>query len=147
MKTVDGGLLGEPSRLERHRLAFIARGRKGGYLRVSELDRDDMMALSAEVFSWFGRKRDLGEGEPDPYQTYLEVLTDWGIICPHPEELRSPGGSGVAHDVDRTPYRSFTCGMCGCPALSEGPWSPGRGMVGPSSHGTTTPQRDPRAEP
>lgn len=121
----------KPTRLERHRIAFISRKRRGAYLRVFDLTTDEMADLSDQVFSWFSRKRELTPGtETDPHQTYLEVLTDWGIICPHPEDMRSPGGSGVAHDAGQTSVRWLRCLMCGCTFLIEGPWVDGRVMVG-----------------
>lgn len=89
-----------PTKLELHRLKYQATGGKHRLLAWSDLTDDERRTVSRDIFLAL---RSHGQ-DRDYYEIYLEVLMEWGIMCPHPNHLKTY--------IDR-PHLHFRCSMCG----------------------------------
>ncbi len=64
--------------------------------------------VNRDVFS------NIRSSDGDPYVVYANVLSSWGIMCPHPQTRRLYGGyrrHRVAQPVSR--YFWYECECCG----------------------------------
>jgi hypothetical protein len=98
-----------PSRLEIHRLKFHQNGRRGPLVRYSELDAYEKELIQKELLQDVRVKRIDFTGDMDEEifdQVYLEVLSNWGVACPHPFGSIE-GGLHAPH-----------CRACGCSVIS-----------------------------
>lgn len=103
-----------PTRLELHRLRFHRDGGRGEFLSYDDLDLAERHILSQEVFTTIyldGRKR-------DPYIICAEVFASWGVMCPHPLEVRLYGGTEKKPFGSGT-HRWYLCKACGCSTRNE----------------------------
>lgn len=101
----------KPSKIERHRLKFHASGKKQDLLiEFDSLDRKDKQIIARDILHRLNV-----EESTDRYKKYIESLHDWGIACPHPEQLRK--------EKDRW----FSCSGCDCIVMKQqnGPFSEG----------------------
>lgn len=83
-----------PTRLELHKLVHHRDERKGQLLLLEDLDYFEHEIIIKEIF---------GENitVEDPYPRYATVLSEWGVMCPHPAKKRTSGTG---------PW--FHCGCC-----------------------------------
>lgn len=105
---------GGVSRLVSHRNAFL--GSKvpmtGPLLRYADLNGAEQSLIRSD---FIGR----GSGPIDP-GLYLEVMHSWGVMCPHPRELRLYEGlyrSVKPMGFDESPW--FACGICECIVINR----------------------------
>lgn len=103
---------GTPLRLELHRLKYVQSGRRGPLLILADLDAAEKDFLQREVGKDV-RVRTLNWTDPADESifdgAYIDLLAEWGIMCPHPVTAIS------ALDVPNRPgQRAFNCRMCGC---------------------------------
>jgi hypothetical protein len=99
------------TRLERHRESFALSGGIGELLRVEDLTPDELTIVNR---TFFERIREIAaEDLQGIYAAYLLTLHEWGVMCPHPRELRRYDGwrrSDVP--VPSTESRWYECGLC-----------------------------------
>ena len=89
-----------PTRLEVHRLKFHQAKRKGPLMTFAELTPAEARLVMNDVFSAMV----LSGSRVGPYGVYNEVLSKWGIVCPHPASQRRGHEEG-GH---------FRCESCRC---------------------------------
>jgi hypothetical protein len=70
-----------PTRLELHRLRYHKENHRLPLLPMSSLDTIEKLLISKDFFSRLFFERRLSH----PYEVYGEVLSSWGIMCPHPQ--------------------------------------------------------------
>lgn len=103
---------GKPTRLERHRLKFINNNRIGELLRLCDLEPEEKKLVQSEVVqdarvAGIDFSQDGDEFKFD--KVYLEVLTEWGVMCPHPVSSIEKSHSS----------RAVKCGVCGCLLIGD----------------------------
>lgn len=103
-----------PTRLDMHRAKRTQMGLMGPLLRIDELSSVEQQIISDEVFKKI-RRRKL---EEDHFSIYLEVLNEWGIICPHPIEKRLYVGR-YRSKMPTASYSWFKCEACSCLTVNE----------------------------
>jgi len=87
------------------------RERRGGLLKIEDIEKNDIALLVSEIFK--GSRH-----SSDRYQVWLEVFTEYGIICPHPQHKLLYEGKFKSL-VPTSEYRWFNCEMCGCSVFNE----------------------------
>ena len=96
---------GTPLRLELHRLKFHQNGKRGPLLNYPDLFPEEKQLLQEELLKDVRIKRIDFTGNMDEAvydHIYVQVLSDWGVACPH---------SFYAIYVEHgTPH----CSVCGC---------------------------------
>ena len=102
---------GTPTRLEVHRLKWHQNGRRGPMLSYAELDGVEKEILQKELLQdvrikWIDFTGDMDEQIYD--QVYLEVLSSWGVACPHPTSA-----------LKRSEH-ALLCSTCGCDIIVPG---------------------------
>jgi hypothetical protein len=101
-----------PTRLELHRLKFQQSKGKEQLLLWDELTDAELGLISRDFFSRsLFTKRQL-----DPYSAYADVLSSWGVMCPHPPDRRQT----VEMKRDTFIGRFFVCGCCGSRIMDIG---------------------------
>jgi hypothetical protein len=103
-----------PTRLERHKLIYHRNGKKGPLLSREQLSPEELALISSDFFAEV--RRNPGS---DPYAIYSQVISDWGVMCHHPESCRV--------NVSEA-RRWFYCKSCGCEAFGVPRW-PGRTII------------------
>ena len=88
----------KPTRLELHRLKYHKENHRVPLLSMSSLDPVEKLLVSKDFFSRLFLQRRINQ----PYEVYAEVLSSWGIMCPHPQ-------LGKDH----------VCGCCGSRVLDQ----------------------------
>lgn len=82
------------TKLEAHREFFQSNHGRGPLLRLEDLDVADYELLNKDFLV-----RAKGSTEPSLdsiYAVYLQVLTSWGVICPHPLGYRTFNDKGTS---------------------------------------------------
>jgi hypothetical protein len=99
------------TRLEQHRESFTLAGGVGELLRVDDL-HDDELAIINRTF--FERIREIAPDDLSGiYAAYLQTLHEWGVMCPHPRELRLYDGWRKSDvPLPSTESRWYECGLC-----------------------------------
>lgn len=102
-----------PTRLDVHRLLYHWLGRKTSLLQFDSLDEEEKKTISNAVFTNMYLNRDA-----DKYAVYAETLSDWGVMCPHPQHMRvyPDGSSSHFHDFSQ---RWFSCRVCNCTVFTD----------------------------
>lgn len=107
----------KPTRLELHRAKFHKDGKKAPMLPVAVLDQEENTLIANDLMSRLRALSATQEPTPDlHYKTYAEVLSDWGVMCPHPTDKRLYDGSKIFTETDM--FRWFDCTMCGCAVIN-----------------------------
>jgi hypothetical protein len=88
-----------PTRLELHRLRYRKEGHKIPLLDMSALDPIEKVLVSNDFFSRLFLERRISH----PYEVYGEVLSSWGLMCPHPQPVR----------------KDSVCGCCGAQVIRD----------------------------
>lgn len=96
-----------PTRLELHRLKYHKEGMKVSLLTMDELEPEEHSQLSADFFQTV--RKNPGR---DPYEVYVEVMADWGVMCHHPQSRRLYEGN-LKFDYPNSSYRWYLCTCCG----------------------------------
>lgn len=79
---------------------------KGELLQYYELDEDDRSRISADFFSALKRSP-----ASDHYELFSEVLSAWGVMCPHPQDKRLyVGKERLILHTDK--HKWFYCECC-----------------------------------
>jgi hypothetical protein len=93
---------GTPTRLELHRLKHLQANRRGPLLTVHELSDEEKEILNSELMQDVRVQRLGAIREKESTEiwdaAYLDVLSEFGVMCPHP----------IASVDDRG------CSLCGC---------------------------------
>jgi hypothetical protein len=93
---------GTPTRLELHRLKHLQANRRGPLLTIHELSDEEKEILNVELMKDVRVQRlgSIHEKESTAIwdAAYLDVLSEFGVMCPHP----------IASIDDRG------CDLCGC---------------------------------
>lgn len=84
---------------------------KGPMLKMSDLDPFEKQIVSDDFFSRRQDGKDMGKN-------YLEVLSSWGIICPHPQDRRLYEGS-IRSEHHESNRHWFICEMCECHVIND----------------------------
>jgi hypothetical protein len=96
----------KPTRLELHRLKYLKEERKMTLLQQGELDPEEHEQLSAAFFSAVRNNPGV-----DPYKVYVGIMSEWGIMCHHPQSKRMYEGTERSEfHTDR--YKWFFCECC-----------------------------------
>lgn len=101
-----------PTRLELHRLKFRQAEGKQAMLLWDELTDAELSLISRDFFS----RSFLVQRQSDPYSVYSDVLSSWGVMCPHPTEKRTV----VQMKKDVYIGRFSICGCCGSRVMDVG---------------------------
>ncbi len=106
------------TRLERHRQVFVESKFVGQLLRIDDLDPVEIELLNAEFFDRCRRRgvTDLSE----IYQAYIETLHSWGVMCPHPQHLRTY--EGLYRSMAPPSFSDsawFNCDLCGAGVINR----------------------------
>lgn len=100
MRTSDASL-----RLEANRLKFIKNGRRGPLLPFHELTDAEKQFLIEELTRDVSARR-LNVSDPADERVFdrmlLDILNDWGVMCPHPVKSAEETTHG------------YHCHTCGC---------------------------------
>lgn len=101
-----------PTRLELHRLKFHQAEGKQPLLLWDELTDSELSLISRDFFSraLYARR------QADPYSVYSDVLSSWGVMCPHPADRRET----VQIKKDTSVGRFFICKCCGSRIMDSG---------------------------
>lgn len=70
------------TRLEVHREQFRKEKKIGGLIRLEELDHEEMALINASVIKHL--RLSPAEDLDGFYDSYVQTLHNWGIMCPHP---------------------------------------------------------------
>lgn len=89
-----------PTRLELHRLRYHKENHRLPLLPLDTLDTFEKLLISRDFFSRLFIERRITH----PYEVYGEVLSSWGIMCPHPQL-----------------GKDSVCGCCGSRVLNSRP--------------------------
>lgn len=96
-------------RLEAHRLKFIHNGRRGHLLPFHELNENEKQFFIEELTRDVSARRLKVDHEADERLfdvMLLNILNDWGIMCPHPRT-----------SVQETAH-GYSCQTCGCDIIT-----------------------------
>jgi len=99
--------------LKSHLRKFKKLNGKCELLKFTDLDAADRERVASAVFSAIGASKN----KKDKYKVYLSVLTKYGIICTHPQSMRSYDGYMSLALLDN--YRWYKCKMCDCAVVNE----------------------------
>ena len=102
-----------PTRLELHRLKYQHDGRRGPLLTVDSLEPEERDILSAAVFAAMQQNQGA-----DKHVVYVDVLSQWGVMCSHPQHGRLYVGS-VKSSVPMPNLKWYTCDYCGGYVINE----------------------------
>ncbi len=97
---------GPPTRLELHRLKYNQNGRRGPLLTIRDLDDQEKEIINREVLQDVRVKRIDFTGDMDEQifdEVQMSVLSEYGVMCPHPEYSLSP-----------SKVHGSRCNVCGC---------------------------------
>jgi len=96
-----------PTRLEVHRLKYRAAEGKHPLIPWKDLSDFEKGQFSTAFFqSMF-----LDKQRRDPYAVYAEELSNWGIMCPHPQHKRLYAGL-VRSEAPVGSHRWYLCECC-----------------------------------
>jgi len=111
-------------KLLEHRKLWEENKRQGPLMRAGELSLDAATRISRMIIERV-KMRAGGEKDPDPqvyYQALLEVFSEWGIMCPHPEHLRGYSSKAVetvvTDGVGMIFSRWFSCSLCNAAVIN-----------------------------
>lgn len=90
------------ARLTQHRDAVRESGHTTQLLSVVDLTAAEKLLLFETVIAR-SHAEEIGIGTGEFYRLYTSVLTEWGVMCPHPDPTLTVRDSGWA-----------VCGSCGC---------------------------------
>jgi hypothetical protein len=87
--------------------------KKGPLIALDDLESNERSWLATKIFQLFGPL-----DEQSKYEAYMNVLHEYGIMCPHPQHKRLYGGT------EQLPKPSdqhlwYDCTMCSCTVLNE----------------------------
>ena len=102
-----------PTRIELHKLKYHWLGRKTGMIEFHRLDDEEKKIVANDILH-----KIYESGGEDPYGVYAEVLAQWGIVCPHPQHMRSYGGTKKS-EFPLTSFRWYNCEVCKCTTMNE----------------------------
>lgn len=89
----------KPTRLELHRLRYHKENHRIPLLTMSCLDPIEKLLVSRDFFSRLFLEKRLTH----PYEVYADVLSSWGVMCPHPQHVR----------------KESVCGCCGAQVIGD----------------------------
>jgi hypothetical protein len=116
-----------PTRLELHRLKYCAAEGKHPLIPWKDLSDFEKNQFSTSFFqALFVDKQ-----KRDPYVVYADELSNWGIMCPHPQHKRLYGGT-VRSEVPVGSHRWYLCECCAshCPNDALPDWLVGKASGG-----------------
>lgn len=87
----------KPTRLELHRLKMHKSNGCREMLLITELNKEELLLIGESLFS----ELHINAGKRNIYEVYADVLSSWGVMCPHPKSLLK-----VSH-------KSSYCSACG----------------------------------
>jgi hypothetical protein len=93
-----------PTRLELHRLKLAKNNFVGELLSIDDLDEAENKIISEDFFKRIHVKNE----DDDNYSIYGQVLSSWGVICPHPKERIT-----VDEKRENGVHLYFNCRCCG----------------------------------
>jgi hypothetical protein len=100
-----------PTRIELHRLKFHASGRVIGLIPFDRLDQEEKKIVAQDILT------NIYTTGEDPYKVYAEVLNSWGVMCPHPQHMRSYNGKSSLYPIREV--RWYKCLMCHCSIIND----------------------------
>lgn len=105
-----------PTRVELHRLKFHWSKKTIPLLQFHALDEEEKRLIADEVFAEIKK-----QGMDSRYGAYIHVLSEWGIVCPHPQETRLYRDvvTKTHSDFPLTNFRYYECMVCECMCINE----------------------------
>ena len=94
-------------RLIAHRLKFLQNGKKGQLLAAGDLTKDEKNFLQRELLKDVRVRQIDFTGDMDEQifdEVEMQVLSEWGVMCPHPPASR----------------QRYNCSVCGCVVFPSG---------------------------
>lgn len=92
-------------KLESHRLCYHKEHGKIPLFLYEDLSPEDLQFISRLVLAKMAKSQ-----ERDRYEIMVDVLREWGIMCPHPLHRRVYGK--VMLEIPSADHRWFRCGSC-----------------------------------
>lgn len=93
-----------PTKLDLHRAKYHMSNIE--LLLYYELEEEDRSRISSEFFALIKRSPEL-----DHYTVFSELLSEWGVMCPHPQDQRLYSGrEKMLMHSDK--HRWFFCSCC-----------------------------------
>jgi len=96
---------------KKHYKRYIKSGGAGPLMKVEDVDEENMSIIAGEIFR-------LSKLVEDPYDAYVQIISKYGIICPHPQRKRLYDGC-FRSDTPIARYRWYNCEMCQCSVFNE----------------------------
>lgn len=106
------------TRLEEHRKKLEVEQYLGPLIPLHELTPEEVAIVNRSFLERC--RRDRVEGTDGYYGTYVSVLHEWGIMCPHPQHRRLYDGlyaSDVPLPFDEA--RWYHCGLCAAAVINR----------------------------
>lgn len=101
-----------PGRLELHRLKYHWSGKSIPLMDYYSLDIWERKMLMDDVFKQVSMRKI----HRDPYSVFIDVISSWGVACPHPQHRRLYREKFFSdYNLDE-PW--FECTVCGCMVLN-----------------------------
>lgn len=105
------------TRLENHRKLLESEKRNGPLLRIEDLNPEEITIINASFLEMCKSRR--VEDINQTYIAYADTLHKWGVMCPHPQQLRLYDGQSSDVPIDFQTFKWFECKLCSAEVINK----------------------------